>query len=206
MNVDYWISTTYGRTYDIDGYYGAQCWDYFAYFNQYFKLSLNCHCARTGYVGDLWYLRYQYGYQKYFEFIYNKNLVRDGDWIFYEQHVGMYYRGKLYGQNQYGKSYVTAIPMYWTGFLGIMRYRFWTKEKGVADRYSAIYNKSYKVAYYEVNMRTGGSMDYPVIVVLKYQDPVRCYGYYTIDSDGYAWLYCVCRGRVGFVRSDLLTS
>lgn len=89
---------TYGHSYDVDGYYGAQCWDYFAYFVKYTGLGVSTYCALSHYVGDLWKLKDQYGYGSHFDYIYNSSQLRNGDWIIWPygsascplSHVGMY--------------------------------------------------------------------------------------------------------------------
>ena len=64
-----WRSETLGKSYNTDGAYGYQCWDYFDAFIRYFKLNVSTYCALTGYVCDLWRLKDKYGYAKYFDFI-----------------------------------------------------------------------------------------------------------------------------------------
>ena len=81
MTPQQWYNMTYGQGYNVDGAYGNQCWDYFAYFVKYFGLGLNTHCANSGYVGDLWDLRNTYGYSKHFEFITSSAQLQNGDWI-----------------------------------------------------------------------------------------------------------------------------
>ena len=40
-----------GKAYDVDGAFGAQCWDLFAYFCQLMKYPIY-NCTTTGYVPD----------------------------------------------------------------------------------------------------------------------------------------------------------
>lgn len=205
MTVKEWIDSTFGKRYDMDGYYGAQCWDYFAYFVYAFKLALSVYCKLTHYAGDLWKLRYEYGYYKYFDFITDVNQIKDGDWCFWDKHVAMYYHGMQYGQNQHGYACVTAEPFDRTGFLGAMRYKGWTKsKKGVAHYFNIRYAGEYK-ADCAVNMRYGGSTDYDIIKCLKTGEKVVCYGYYDIDELNRIWLYCVCGADTGFVCSEYLS-
>ncbi len=42
-----------GKAFDIDGYYGAQCWDGYAKYCRYLGYPI-CHCTVTGYVQDIW--------------------------------------------------------------------------------------------------------------------------------------------------------
>ena len=80
MTPKQWRDMTIGKSYNIDGAYGAQCWDYFAYFVKYFNLPISTYCSLTGYVCDLWRLRNSYGYSEYFDYITDHSAVRDGDW------------------------------------------------------------------------------------------------------------------------------
>lgn len=42
-----------GKATDVDGYYGAQCWDLYAAYARYLGYPI-CHCTTTGYVQDIW--------------------------------------------------------------------------------------------------------------------------------------------------------
>lgn len=128
MNPKDWYEMTIGKKYDIDGYYGFQCWDYFAYFCKYFNLNVNTHCSLTGFAGDLWKDRFNKAYSKYFTFITDVNQLRNGDWCFWDSHVAMYYDGKEVGQNQNYQPQVTAINFIYKGFLGAMRFKKWMDE------------------------------------------------------------------------------
>lgn len=185
-----WYNMTVGKKYDIDGYYGYQCWDYFAYFCRYFNLSMVTHCSLTGYAGDIWKLRLNNGALKYFQFIYNVNELRDGDWCFWDRHVAMYYKGMEVGQNQNGNPAVSSIRFIPEGFLGAFRYINWTKQeaiKGVAECYTGVFDKTY-TATANLNLRTGGSIGYAIITTIPQGGKVRCYGYYHYDN-GTIWLY-----------------
>lgn len=129
---------TIGKQIDTDNYPRSnpyQCWDYFDYFCRKVGFTGSRHCASTGYVGDLWFLRDAEGYHYYtdFDYITDPAKFQDGDWIFWKQHVAMYYQGTEVGQNQ-GAPYVTSKAMNWNGILGAFRYKHWG---GVAIRYGA---------------------------------------------------------------------
>lgn len=55
-----------GRYIDIDGYYGAQCWDLYARYCQYLGVPF-ANCTVTGYVMDIWNNRASNGMLKYFD-------------------------------------------------------------------------------------------------------------------------------------------
>ena len=128
-----WRDMTIGKQYDIDGAYGPQCWDYFAYFVKYFGLPLDTKCSITGYVCDLWRLKDQYGYSTYFEYITDPSKLQIGDWVIWDRgsshsnsHVAMMTSngGPVeLGQNQ-GYPYVTEKPTTWD-MLGAFRFRSW---------------------------------------------------------------------------------
>lgn len=120
----------YGKSVDVDGAYGAQCWDAFAKFCIDEGVKCSTYCALTGYAGDLYKLRYKYGYDNYFEFFYPKNAKR-GDWIFWDQHVAMvwdvYSNGTVlcFGQNQGGIKRFTLKTYNLGSALGCMRWKGW---------------------------------------------------------------------------------
>ena len=129
-----WYNMTYGQGYNVDGAYGNQCWDYFAYFVKYFGLGLNVHCANTGYVGDLWDLRNTYGYSKHFEFITSSSKLQNGDWVIWPRgssacpysHVAMYWNGAAVGQNQGGRMYVCTANIQFSQMAGAFRWKGWS--------------------------------------------------------------------------------
>lgn len=131
--------STYGKSIDVDGAYGAQCWDLFAFFCQKEKLAVNTYCNLTGYAGDLYKERYSKGYEHYFEFFYPKHAKR-GDWIFWDQHVAMVWdvdldhdRVNCLGQNQGGVKRVTFKEYKLSTALGCMRYIPWIEKEKKVD-------------------------------------------------------------------------
>ena len=132
MTPEKWRDMTIGKSYDIDGAYGAQCWDYFAYFVKYFNLPLSTYCSLTGYVCDLWRLRNQYGYSTYFDYITDPAKLQPGDWVIWDKgsshpysHVAMFIHGMELGQNQ-GAAYVTEKATTWD-MLGAFRFKNWSE-------------------------------------------------------------------------------
>lgn len=208
MTPSEWYANTIGKKYDVDGAYGAQCWDYFAYFCNYNKLNVNTYCSTTGYAGDLWNLKFTKGYGRYFEFIYDPSKLRNGDWCFWRKHVAMYYNGREIGQNQNGHMYVTSKEFNYNGFLGAMRWKGWDYQKGVAECYSGVYKHTYKTTV-ALNLRTGGSTDYPVLVTMPTGCKFNCYGYYHIQGTK-VWLYGTCsvegKTYTGFCSKEYLVN
>lgn len=129
-----WYNMTIGKGYNVDGAYGNQCWDYFAYFIKYFGLGLNTYCATTGYVIDLWNLRDKYNYSKHFTYITDPKKLQNGDWLIWAKgsscplsHVGMYWNGQVVGQNQGGLRYVNARTLK-LDIAGAFRWKAWETE------------------------------------------------------------------------------
>ena len=59
-------TATLGRYIDIDGYYGAQCWDLYASYCQRLGVPF-ANCTTTGYVTDIWINRKTNGMTRYFD-------------------------------------------------------------------------------------------------------------------------------------------
>lgn len=231
VTVQDWYNMTIGKSYNTDGYYGAQCWDYFDYFCQKMDITASRYCAITGYAGDLWKLRNYKGYQysQWFTYVTDANKLLDGDWVFYDGHVTMYYQGKGVGQNQTLDNktwmpYVAAVPFEKAGFIGAFRYKSWKVETpkqdtqtgtittpGVATKrdYKNIagnYTVTPSVGLY---LRIGPKQAYKALILLKKNTVCHCYaGYYDVDEKGRKWLYVQAkqdsRNYVGFVCMDYL--
>lgn len=156
MNPRSWYEQTIGKAIDTDSYPKTnpfQCWDYFDSFCRKIGFTGSRKCASTGYVGDLWMLRDAdgYNYSTMFEYIYNPADFRDGDWVFWSQHVAMFMTpDSEVGQNQ-PYPYVSSKSMNWSGILGAMRYRYWSTAT-VDYGYSEVSINGHK---YELRRMTG---------------------------------------------------
>lgn len=211
-----WFEMTIGKSYDSDNfpaYWKWQCWDYIDFFKKYNKLNkFSTYCALTGYAGDIWKLRWSNGAKEYFEFIAPQN-IKSGDWIFWEKHVAfLYVENGIYwevGQNQIQpRNTVTKMRLNRNGILGGFRWKGWTTPatKGVAECYSAKKSGVY-TATANVNIRAGGSTNFPSMGIIKTGETFVCYGYYHMENNT-PWLYgtATVNGKkiVGFVCSDYL--
>lgn len=74
-----------------------------------------------------------------------------------------------------------------------------------------LYNKAHAKAYTVnvdaddvLNMRAGAGTNKPVLAKLKRGTTFRCYGYYTIQTDGTVWLYGMADGVTGFCSKAYL--
>lgn len=190
MTPQEWYNKTIGKSYNTDGAYGYQCWDYFDYFKKELKLSkFSTYCALTGYAGDIWKLRNTNGAANYFDFI-SPNNIKEGDWLFWNKHVAFYYNGREIGQNQIApRNTVTSMKLNKTGIIGAFRFKGWTsnKKQGVAEKYKPGLSGKY-ITTAALNIRTGGSTEYPSLGVLPRGAAVYCSGYYH-EEQGKVWLY-----------------
>lgn len=100
--------------YDLDGAYGAQCWDGYAKYAKYLGQTV-CRCSLTGYVGDIYTLRNSNGILNYNSLQY---VLKKGDIVTFQKsyytpytHIAIYDGdcengyGYFLGQNQGGKAY-----------------------------------------------------------------------------------------------------
>lgn len=101
--------TYIGTGHDVDGYYGAQCWDGYAFYDQWLGYS-PIHCTASGGARDLWEQRYSNGMLNNHDIVTGQ--LQNGDigvWGADQGggygHVAMYYNGGWMGQNQGGASY-----------------------------------------------------------------------------------------------------
>lgn len=77
---------TNGKKIDVDGAYGGQCWDLFAYFCQKY-CGRTFSCISTGYVIDLWTHFEQCGLNQYFDKVYDYHALQDGDWLIWDKNA-----------------------------------------------------------------------------------------------------------------------
>lgn len=101
-----------GKGYDIDGYFGEQCWDGFAYYCKRLGYPV-IHCTGSGYAEDIWTKRATNGILKYFD---ETSVMLPGDVAIFKRssstplsHVAIFdhdidgVHGAFLGQNQGGK-------------------------------------------------------------------------------------------------------
>lgn len=105
------IKLVLGHAYDIDGAYGAQCWDGYAKYVQWLGYPI-IYCTVTGGARDLWEQRNSNGILRYTKVV---TKPQNGDicvWAYGSSgamgHVAMYYNGQYLGQNQGGTPYPTG--------------------------------------------------------------------------------------------------
>lgn len=111
MTIEDWVNSVKGKKFDVDGAYGVQCVDGFHKFCNDFKIPY--HPVSTGWAGGFWsHDRYWWAKHAGAELITTN--FSDGDWLFWDskatQHVGMYWKGKVFGQRQGGNREFRFIP------------------------------------------------------------------------------------------------
>lgn len=105
-------NTHLGNGYDIDGWYGDQCWDGFAEYCKYLGYPI-INCTDSGYAQDLWTQRHSNGILNYFDEV---EVMQPGDVAIFDvtpstpySHVAIFDSdagngyGNFLGQNQGGE-------------------------------------------------------------------------------------------------------
>lgn len=105
----------YGKGFNLDGAFGAQCWDGYAKYCQYLGVPY-ANCTDSGYVKDIWNHRKTNGMLKYFDEV---ELMEPGDIAVFKEvagwtpvsHIAIFDSdidgvfGNFLGQNQGGLAY-----------------------------------------------------------------------------------------------------
>ena len=134
------IDATLGKKYDMDGYYGAQCWDYGDFF-WLKQVGRSLSTGGTGMARGCWNVasarKANAGSQ--FELVTNKNNLTVGDWVVLNTgpygHIGIVTaipkKGvtiQVQSQNQgWILTKVTKVNFSLNSFLGAFRYKAWNK-------------------------------------------------------------------------------
>ena len=126
-------NTVLGKVYDVDGYYGGQCWDGCALLWQ--QLGKTLSTGGTGAAKGCWLNARDYNKGTDFDLIYNFNDLKVGDVVVFNS--GIYGHiafvdslnpFRILGQNQTGTgngSPFNIINASANGFLGAFRYKKW---------------------------------------------------------------------------------
>lgn len=130
------MNATIGKGYDIDEYYGQQCWDYAALLWQQLGLSL---LTGNGLAIGCWDLKRDINSGSQFDLIYNVNDLKAGDIVTMRpNHIGFFvgWNGdfmRILGQNQGGTpcaeggSAANIVNIAKSSFAGAFRYKAWNK-------------------------------------------------------------------------------
>lgn len=134
MNYNKIKSECLGKAYDIDGYYGAQCWDFAAYVMEHYYGGHPIHCGITGYVQDIALTRKTNGILNFMIDVGLQATLQPGDICIWKRgapdcplsHIALYDhdngQSEVYflGQNQ-GHPYVTIQRISTAGIIAVFR-------------------------------------------------------------------------------------
>lgn len=219
MTPQQFYSDTIGKQYDIDGYYGSQCWDYFALLCQRLGYPI-FHCTQSGYVKDIWNLRKSSGILNYFDVVDIKS-AKQGDVVVFREdsywspqsHIGVFKNWvtstdfMLTSQNQYGKAQVTDGKFPSSAVMGVLRpkaFKIVPSGRGVAValfdhiriRHEPNLEDKYKV------LDTDGTDLYYDTGMTVYYDEI-------MEADGWYWLrYTSATGKTrytAYATTDMKT-
>ena len=206
-----------GKTFDVDGYYGAQCWDGVMYINRTYWGGTVHHCGGDGYVHNLWTNRKSNGMLNDFIEV-PIATAQDGDVFIWKwgaaecpvSHIAIFRKwssGKsraiFLGQNQGGRNGAfNQKDISVSGVLGVLRPKCyatakpqpkpagitWTPENGVA---------TFIVDYVNIHK---DSPDGPVIPGIQYNSGQSVQYFAKCAYKGHRWVkYHRAGGGIGCV-------
>lgn len=132
MNAQAFYADRINKGVDVDGAYGAQCWDLFAYFCKLAGYPI-INCTASGYAKDIANQKATNGLLKNFVEV-SQSAMQDGDWVIWGissatpySHVAMFRKnngngtGVFLGQNQAGIPGASQITIPLAGIIGVFR-------------------------------------------------------------------------------------
>lgn len=136
------LEATLGKSYDMDGVYGKQCWDYMDFFwLKQVGRTLVTKPGGNGTARDCWTVSRKVNAGSEFSLVTSKSQLKVGDVVVFNGgkfgHIGMVYAVKtagvtvvIQGQNQGTiKSKVTRVTLNLGDFLGAFRFKAWHTKK-----------------------------------------------------------------------------
>lgn len=199
---DEFIKAQTGKGVDVDGAYGAQCWDLFAYFCKQAGYPV-FRCTSSGYVKDLWNNRNASGILKYFDVV---STPQKGDWFIWGEcnvaptsHIAMFVSangssvGSFLGQNQNGIAVANICNMTYAGKLGILRPKCYaggvtpTPTKTVAQKAGIPEKGSMKAMVSDIVVRTVPSLN-KGDTGFKYNKDMTVYYDSVVEAENWYWL------------------
>lgn len=135
LNYDRIKAETIGRSFDIDGAYGPQCWDFTAYVMEHYYGGFPIHCGATGYACDIANQKAVNGILNFMVDVGLNTQLKPGDICVWEtgspdcpySHIALYDhdngQSEVYflGQNQLGHPYVDVQRISTAGIIGVFR-------------------------------------------------------------------------------------
>lgn len=127
MTAKDFVNKYIGTAHDVDGAYGVQCVDLFKFFTKV-NYGISNYTTGNGWASGLWINRKSRPYYKYFVDG-SLSTLQNGDWVIWgrgskdcpDSHVAMFYNGKFFGQNQWGRRYATLANISLNGVIGVLR-------------------------------------------------------------------------------------
>lgn len=189
------------NAYDIDGYYGAQCWDGFAKYCQYLGYPI-FNCTTSGYVKDIWNNRATSGILNYFTEV---SIMQPGDVAvfmesastpyshiaIFDSDVGNGY-GRFLGQNQGGANGAFNIIQLPYSATFATAFRPKSFGGGTVDPQPGGYpitdTGAFMFTVDNVNIRNGMSGLAGALTGLQYNSGEVVYYDTVYESDGYLWI------------------
>lgn len=178
-----------GKIVDMDGHYGAQCWDGFAWYCSLQGYPI-INCTTSGYVKDIANNDKTNGILKNFNDITNTADLQEGDWVVFGtknsdtpmSHIAMYVgNGRFFGQNQSGIQQFTTTTIRMVDMIGIYR------DKAFINNIPFKTNGCAIAKYDKIRVRTQPSLSQGN-TGLEYNTGMKLYYADVVVADGWYWL------------------
>lgn len=189
-----YVNKYLGKSTDVDGCYGGQCWDSFARFNLEVGYPV-FNCTTSMYVKDIWNDRKTSGILKYFDEVTDLSKLQDGDWVIWDEcriapksHIAMFRRytsanrGIFFGQNQGGSTVANEMDLPFEGILGALRPKCYVKKNNCPFKNSG----AVKALYDGIRVRTEPTVK-KADTGLRYDAGGVLYYYDIVLNDGWYW-------------------
>lgn len=199
---DFYLETN-GKIIDVDGVYGGQCWDLFAYYTN--KLCRKTFpCIETGYVIDLWNTFDRIGLNEYFEKVIDN--YQDGDWLVWQapatittsSHIAMFRKDNGDGtnviltQNPNGNpNYTYQMVCNYQGVIGALRPKIYITKDPILSPEPVLQNSEFNQVLVKANDTVYCRTSPDNTIENKTDDYFIKIGYYDvldeIENKGYHW-------------------
>ncbi len=153
-----------GKSFDMDGAYGAQCWDFAAYVMKHYYGGFPIHCGLSGYACDIALQRHTNGILTFMKDVGLEATLKPGDICVWGNgapdcpysHIALYDHDDgqdavyFLGQNQSGHPYVDIERISTAGIIGVFRPRNLSQSKMIAETGTATIKDGHSI-----NLRLG---------------------------------------------------
>lgn len=204
---------TLGKSYDVDGYYGAQCWDFIMYVAKTYYNGKVISCTSTGYVKDIANNKNSNGILSFCKDVTSKGIAqaKSGDIVVWTNcsatpysHIALFdsKSGSTYyflGQNQAGHAYVDVQAIATSGIIGIFRPNVLNTSTSTTSTTSTTSSKAipsgftaqtgtFTVTVSAINVRTAPSTSSGKVVATYSKGQSVNYDSYKAEANGYCWI------------------